>query len=321
MTPAVRKTFHNLVSALSLAVAQKSAAGILSAEDADIVNPLIEALSHERFHFEAEIWHGTKDEGDTASHHPAEMLLRAFTPDLKPIAPLAPITIIAQIGLHNLLDKAIIISAIDQALEKNQMPISVNTSARNLRTEDFWLDFHALLDDHFAQEDISNNLTIEVTEDDIAHNPCREMLLNIKDKYECKFAIDDFYYDYAQHRGNQSGIESFDWERLENLKQIVDFVKIDGVIVEESLADIYSLKLQDVIRRVHGIVPHAHFVFERVADADEALRLGDIVSAQTNSVSMATVQGRSLADDRAKFYKELIGATHNFPPRPKTPGR
>ncbi len=316
MTPAIKQTFHNLVTALDIAVTQKSAAGAIGPEESAVVKPLLEALLSGRFHFEAEIWHVTHETQQKALF-PAEMLLRAYTPLMQPIPPLAPINIIAQNSLHHLLDKAIIVSAIDQALRKDQMPISINTSARNLKTEAFWRDIGALIDDHFDHHLIRGNLTFEVTEDDLAHNPCREMLLSIKDKYECKFAIDDFYYDYSHHAHNQSGIDSFDWGRLQNLKDIIDFVKIDGEIVEQGLLGASKQQLHELVSRVHSVAPHAHFVFERVADADEALLLGRIVNGQTNARSHAAVQGRRLLPDREQFYETLIDATLNFPPRPK----
>lgn len=318
MTPAVKQTYQNLISALNLAVTHKCAAGIIPPDEAKIVKPLLEALSNERFHFEAEIWHDAQ-EGATSKLYPAEMLLRAYTPALSQIAPLEPITIIAENGLHHLLDKAIILSAVDQALTMKQMPISINTSARNMHAEDFWRDVSTMLDDHFPIEELRGNLTFEVTEDDLADNPCRETLLKIKDKYQCQFALDDFYHDYGFNAIHHSGTDSFDWHRLQNLKDVVDFVKIDGEIVEETLRSDSNVKMNDIISRVHGVAPNAHFVFERVSNANEALLLGTIVNGQTNAESQTAVQGRRLQGTREKFQEELTLAVHNAPHKPKGP--
>ena len=316
MTPRVQQTFQNLVTGLEVAFAQKCAAGIVRPAEKAPVEELLQALKQQSFHFEAELWHSTQD-SEFAPVYPAEFLLRAYTAEGKAIPPLEPITIIGEYGLQHLLDKAIIISAVDQALTHKQMPISVNTSCRNIRSEQFWEDVSYMLDEHFAPEDLQGNLTFEVTEDDLGYDACRAKLLQLKDKYQCSFALDDFYHDYDTMMIAHSDTDSFDWARLDNLREIVDYVKIDGQIVEECLHNTIPQRLNDIIERVHKIAPQAQFVFERVADADEAVLLGGMVTGQTAHKSTSMVQGRRLEPDRETFHTALLKAAHNFPPRPK----
>lgn len=319
MTPKVQQTFHDLVAALDVAFAQKCAAGIVGPEEKAPVTALIKALKNQSFHYEAELWHSTKD-SEYAPVFPAELLLRAYTEKGEAIPPLQPITIIGDYGLQHLLDKAIIISAVDQALTYGEMPISVNTSCRNIRNEQFWDEVDNLLDTHFRIEDLRGNLTFEVTEDDLGYDACRTKLLQLKDKYQCSFALDDFYHDYDTMLIAHSETDSFDWARLDNLRDIVDFVKIDGQIVEECLHNAIPQRLNNIIERVHKIAPHAQFVFERVADAEEALLLGGMVTGQTDHKAASFVQGRRLEPDRETFHTELLQAAHNYPPKPKLPG-
>ncbi len=285
----------------------KSAAGTIPADQAAPAQALLEALSLGRFRFEAEAWHDAHDRNGQ-QHYPAELLLRATTADGKPIKPLAPITTISEAGLQQHLDMALILAGVDQALRENLMPVSINTSARNMASADFWYDVGQMLRDNFAVEDIQNQITFEVTEDDLADNPCREVLLAMKKDFGCRFAIDDFYHDRARHLEDNDGIDSHDWTRLDNLKGIIDYVKIDGETVEAALDKHNPFDLEELVKRIKTVVPQAHIVLERIKDADEAYALRYAGDA---------VQGLYLTKNRDDFQRDLVDAAHNFPPRPK----
>lgn len=307
MRPNTAALFQSLILTASVGIAHKAAAGAMPEEDAQKATMLLEALRDERFSFHAEIWHDAR-EIDGTQRYPAEMLLRARTQDNQLISPMAPISIISKAGLEQSFDKALILASIEQAIERKQMPISINTSAHNMVSEDFWRDISDMLQTHFDREDIYGQLTFEVTEDDLAHNPCREVLLQMKKEFGCAFAIDDFYHDREKNIGSGSGFDSFDWERLHNLKDIVDYVKIDGATVEAALQDRINFDLSGLIARILEIVPEAQIVFERVKDADQAHYLAQMGHA---------VQGRLLSDDREEFRDDLFRASVNFPPAPK----
>lgn len=307
MKSAVEALFQNLITAVSLGMAQKTAAGLIPPAEAGPALSLLDALQKGRFHFEAEVWHDAR-ENEGVQIYPAEMLLRARTQNNEPVKPLGPITTIAQAGLQAQLDKAIILAAIEQAITEKQMPISINTSARNMKSADFWMDVSQLLRDHFSPEDIQGQLTFEVLEDDLAFHPCREALLQMKKEFACKFAIDDFYHDHQRLVDEGNPVDSFDWARLENLKDIVDYIKIDGETVEAALRIENRFDLEALVSKIRDTAPHVHFVFERVKDADQAFYLARMGHA---------MQGRDLTNNRDDFKSALDVASQNFPPAPK----
>lgn len=307
MRKEIRAFFQNFILSASMGIAHKRALGQLPAEEAAQARLVLDALRQGRFHFETEIWHDARKEDDRL--YPAEMLLRTYTKEGEAIPPSAPLTAIAHAGFQEALDKAIIIAAVDQALERRQMPISINTSARNISSGHFWRDVSHLLHTHFAMDDIKDQITFEVLEDDLAHNPCRDILLQMKKDFGCTFAVDDFYHDREQCLKEDTDVDSFDWTRLDNLKEIADYVKIDGPSVEAGLDPKNSFSLEELISRIKHVVPDACIVFERVKDADQAHALAQMGEA---------VQGRYLTTSRDEFVKQLTLATHNFPPAPKT---
>lgn len=285
----------------------KVAGGRLSREDAHSAFELLDALRESRFRFAAEPWHDAH-ERNGIQNYPAEMLLRARTEADQPIKPLKPITIISNMGLQGAFDKALILAAVDQGLQEGLMPISINTSARNMNSAEFWNDISKMLRENFTPEEIKNNLTFEVTEDDLADNPCREILSQMIEEFGCTFAIDDFYHDRAYHIEHNSGFDSDDWKRLENLKGIISYVKIDGETVEATLDSDNPFNLAALIDKIKTYVPQAQIVLERIKDADQAFAVSGYGDA---------VQGWDLPNDRADFKDELEMAAHNFPPCPK----
>ena len=311
MRPTIKTQFQNFIASVSLGMKQKAAAGIVPEKEAEDALSFLDALQKGRFRFEEEIWHDLREPDDTYTY-PSEMLLRPYTEKNERIGPLRPITIIAEAGLQGPLDKAIIMAAIAQALSEKLMPISINTSARNMASADFWNDVSQLLRDNFSHDEIYGQLTFEVTEDDLANNPCREVLLQMKREFGCKFAIDDFYHDHQRQVQSGSNIDSVDWERLDNLKEIIDYVKIDGETVEEALQPLKRHVLEDLVQKILTVAPHAKFIFERVKDADEAHYLAELGHG---------IQGRHLTRDRIDFRDQLVRASTNFPPKPKDLGR
>lgn len=307
MTNFRMQAFQELILISHVSLAQKTAAGLVNKDDAAGAFQLLEALRDGRFHFAIEPWHDAAHKNGI-QHYPAELLLRARHPDGTPIKPLAPITTLSQAGLQSTFDQAIILAGIDQALRLNQMPVSINTSARNMASADFWHDVATLLHTHFPSRDIQNTLTFEVTEDDLADNPCRNVLLNMKERLGCSFAIDDFYHDRQQHLQLNDGVDSNDWRRLENLRGIIDFVKIDGETIEAAMQKEFDL--DPLLKRIKEIVPNAHIITERVSDEHEAHYLGSVHGIDA-------VQGLHLTEDRQEFQKRLYGAAHNFPPKPE----
>ena len=300
-----QKSFDRLITQVLTGLAMKISASPVKQPALEEGRALIQALQAGRYEFATEIWHDAH-ERDGTQIYPAEMLLRATRENGERIKPLAPITAIAQAGLQPALDQALILAGITQALARGQMPVSINTSARNIASTAFWEDVSDMLRTHFTSDEIHGQLTFEVTEDDLADNPCREILLGMKKEFACTFAIDDFYHDRAAHAQNNTGIDSLDWARLNNLKEIVDFVKIDGETVETAVAK--NFDLHDLITRIKQVTPHVHIVLERVKDADEAYLFSHMSDA---------VQGHKLTNDRDAFKQELKDAACNFPPRPK----
>lgn len=308
MNELCQKSFDRLISQVLTGLAMKISASPVPQPALVEAQALMQALQAGRYEFATETWHDAQDRNG-AQIYPAEMLLRATRENGERIKPLAPITAIAQAGLQPALDQALILAGITQALALGQMPVSINTSARNIASSDFWDDVADMLRAHFTADEINGQLTFEVTEDDIADNPCREVLMGMKKEFGCTFAIDDFYHDRAEHEKNNSGVDSLDWARLENLKEIVEYVKIDGETVESAAARRFDLN--GLITRIKQVTPDVHIILERVKDADEAYLFSHMSDA---------VQGQELTNDRDVFKQELKDAAHNFPPKPKKRG-
>lgn len=301
------QAFQELILTSHVNLAQKTAAGLVEKEAATPAFELLEALRDGRFHFAVEPWHDATHKNGI-QHYPAELLLRARRADGSPIKPLAPITTLAQAGLQSTFDQAILLAGIDQALRLKQMPVSINTSARNMASATFWQDVSHLLQSYFPAHDVQDRLTFEVTEDDLADNPCRAVLLEMKERLGCSFAIDDFYHDRQQHLEQNDGIDSGDWQRLENLRGIIDFVKIDGETIEAAMR--HEFDLDPLLKRIKEIVPEAHIITERVTDEHQAHYLGSVHGIDA-------VQGLHLTEDRHEFQRRLYSAINNFPPKPE----
>lgn len=305
MNEPCRKSFDRLIAQILTGLEMKISANPVKNPALEEGRALVRALQAGRYEFAAEIWHDAH-ERDNAPIYPAELLLRATHENGERIKPLAPITAIAQAGLQSPFDQALILAGITQALARGQMPVSINTSARNIASPDFWDAVTDMLRTHFTRDEVHGQLTFEVTEDDLADNPCRETLLAMKEEFGCRFAIDDFYHDHtAQEQGN-TGIDSLDWVRLENLKDIVDYVKIDGETVEAATAERFDL--DTLVGRIKRIAPGVHIILERIKDASEAHFFAPMSDA---------VQGQKLSDDRDLFRQELKRAVNNIPPKPK----
>lgn len=300
------QAFQELILTSHVNLAQKTAAGLVDQKEAGPAFELLEALRDGRFHFAIEPWHDATHKNGI-QHYPAELLLRARLSDGTPIKPLAPITTLSRAGLQSTFDQAILLAGIDQALRLKQMPVSINTSARNMASASFWQDVSQLLQSYFPVHDIQDRLTFEVTEDDLADNPCRAVLMEMKERLGCTFAIDDFYHDRQQHLEQNDGIDSGDWQRLENLRGIVDFVKIDGETIEAAMRKEFDL--DPLIKRIKEIVPGAHIITERVTNEHQAHYLGTVHGIDA-------VQGLHLTEDRNEFQRQLYGAANNFPPKP-----
>ncbi|QQG36386.1 MAG: EAL domain-containing protein [Micavibrio aeruginosavorus] len=300
------QAFQELILISHVNLAQKTAAGLVDKDSAAGAFQLLEALRDGRFTFAIEPWHDATHKNGV-QHYPAELLLRARLPDGTPIKPLTPITTLSRAGLQSTFDQAIILAGIDQALRLRQMPVSINTSARNMASASFWQDVSSMLCTYFPRHDIQNSLTFEVTEDDLADNPCRTVLLEMKERLGCSFAIDDFYHDRQIHLQQNDGVDSTDWQRLENLRGIIDFVKIDGETIEAAIQKKFDL--DPLLKRIKEIVPDAHIITERVNDEHEAHYLGSVHGVDA-------VQGLHLTEDRTEFQRRLFGAINNFPPKP-----
>ncbi len=305
MNELCQKSFDRLITQVLTGLAMKISANPVKQPALEEGRALVQALQAGRYEFATETWHDAQERNNTQIY-PAEMLLRATRENGERIKPFAPITAIAQAGLQPALDQALILAGITQALARGQMPVSINTSARNIASPEFWEGVSDMLRTHFTRDEIHGQLTFEVTEDDLADNPCREVLLGMKKEFACTFAIDDFYHDRAVHVHNNTGIDSLDWVRLNNLKEIVDFVKIDGETVEIAAAQ--NFDLDNLIARIKNVTPDVHIVLERVKNADEAYLFSHMSDA---------VQGQKLTNDRDTFQQELKDAACNFPRKPK----
>lgn len=290
----------------------------LDSEDKDIdetsakmVFDFIDALEQGRFHFEYETWHSLRDSG---KHLPAEMLIRARNIDEVKIPPLEPITLINDWGFHTSFDKAIILLSVKQALRHRHKNISINTSARNISDEKFWLGIKNSLRSQYG--DLENiKLTFEITEDALASKPCRDILLAMKKELGCRFAIDDTHHDYktsrldlqrllnlAARKGyKEYGIDGHEIEISPELP-IIDFVKLDGIIIRDALDQSDPLKekidIHAVIKEIRALFPNALIIAEKVRTPKEAKFLMD-------HTDIDAVQGLFLPHDRAQMHIQI----------------
>lgn len=302
-----RQAFMQLLIRVRMGLAEKTQSGLISDVDAAATFVMLDALEEGRFHFAAETWHDAAP-GRGHDFYPAELLLRARTLKEETIKPFGPINTISKAGLQEDFDKAIVLAGIDQALQQGQMPISINTSARNMKSADFWQSISGMIEKHFDGRDIFGRLTFEVTEDDLADNPCREVLLKMKYDLGCTFAVDDFYHDWGAHLAKDDGIDSEDWQRLDNMRGIVDYVKIDGEVIEAALRGEFDL--MPLISRIKEYIPDAHIITERVETAEQAHLLA-------NAYGVDAVQGLYLTEDRKEFQDDLREAALSCGPQPK----
>lgn len=297
-TPTEQKSKDYIKEALESLIFRITNDGIEGKGNALEAMNMLEAMQAGRFYFEREPWHDV-DKTDEVRQYPSEMLLRAQGSDYKPLNIFSAITCLAENGLHEPFDKAVILASIDQALREGKMPISINTSARNMPRPDFWEDVSELLRTHYQDRIKRGDITFEVTEDDLASNPCRDVLLEMKHEFGCHFAVDDFYHDRKECSDRGADCDSHDWERLENLAGIVDFVKIDGETIEAALRDEFDLG--PLMTRIYRIVPEAHIVTERVKNAEQAQYLRE-------KFGIHAVQGRDLTQSTHDFTRELRAA-------------
>lgn len=295
-TDKIEQTCQELLIAVKAGLSLKRASEVITEAQYRTSMTFIEKIMAGDFFLIYEPWHNL---GNSAEDYtlPDEMLMRAWdksTSPLQSLPPQEPINIIGSCGLHTFLDKALILRSVEQALRENHKRVSINTSARNMGDAEFWRGIKNSLRELFGDDLKKIDLTFEITEDDLAAGPCYEVLREMKRELPCRFAIDDFYHDYAACLLKEGGVDSYDWERLKNLSEaefdIIDFVKLDGYSVRAALDG--KIDLAPVIEKIKSLCPNAKIIVERIRTAEEAAFFRD------NYPDVSAVQGMKLPHDQ-----------------------
>jgi len=267
-----------------------------ASESTENAIPLLDALDAGRFSFEREIWYDLHAPvaGESQNAGRGELLLRARTAQGALIKLDGLDKMIGPGGAYNLFDALIVLSAVEQAIEKKQFPISVNISARNACDRDSLFEFHKLLDRHFGGQFSPDHITFEFLEDDQADSPDHASLQEMR-ALGYKFALDD-----QSH-------EKWDERRPQNLGEYVDYIKIDGKTLNGFKDGAISLfEFQRFMDRLKKAAPQAEFLCEWVLSPEEAQDLADVLP------DIRFVQGRELQDCCATFG-ERARIQHNLP--------
>jgi EAL domain-containing protein (putative c-di-GMP-specific phosphodiesterase class I) len=233
-------------------------------EDADrtIIEPFLVAFKRNEFHYIREDWHATannsvfgEDTVPTSLSAPTgELLLRFKDEELK-------IESLAKILKHpvtcHLFDQLVATTAIEQAIQKKQFPVSINISSCYVSDETMLLDLHNHLREHFGKQFLPSDITFEFLEDDQGDNPS-VLALNRLRGFGYKLAIDDLSHGIA------------DKKRLKNLGPHVDIIKIDGKTLQSYRNGALSLEaFKGFLTEIKDIAPQAKILVEWVNDPQE----------------------------------------------------
>ncbi|MBI2234037.1 MAG: EAL domain-containing protein [Micavibrio aeruginosavorus] len=275
----------------------------MPAQDDDMAR-FTAALADGRFFFERETWHDLH--GDGTGRAIGEMLLRAQDETGRALSQESAIRGIGAAGLNALLDTALVLAALEQAIAQDEFPVSVNVSAQQAGDPVFWNSLEGHITQYFGARLKSADVIFEFTEDDAAENPAHATLMALRDK-GYRFAIDDLSHhameglalldDPAAGSQGESPAAA-EGRRLRNLAPYADFIKLDGKSV--LAAERGDFAIDDfllMIRKETGR-PDVAILAEWVDSLGQAVRLRD-------EFNVRYVSGRALPHDADTFARFL----------------
>lgn len=255
---------------------------------------LVCALESGHFSFAAEPWHNTSAAVlGSAGQTQYELLLRPYD-SMGGFPPFMGVNALNEAKLNVALDRVLVNAAIGHAqAEYAKDSVAINIAAETTRSAEFWSwianDIRALHPHLDARK-----ITFEITEDSVAEGALIDTLRAVK-KQGYRFAIDDFTST------------AFDNQRLRNLAEITDYVKVSGAVIEAGIKQ--PSRLKEALRSIRNVVPHAVTVAEWVKTPAMALQLRDI--------GFDLVQGRELPMTASEFIvgvQAALGVDANAKP-------
>lgn len=160
---------------------------------------------------------------DSKTGKPAlyECLLRMEKPDGTTVSAGEFINVAEQLGLSRLIDRRTLELAVQLLRKHPELRLSLNVSSQTASDHEWVVSLHRLTG---GQKDITNRLTIEITETSVIHDLDQTVaFVDTLRELGCRVAIDDFGAGYTSFK---------------NLKVLnVDMVKIDGAFVKDLSKD------------------------------------------------------------------------------------
>ncbi len=231
-----------------------------------------------RYFFEAEHWATEnlykKNPDISQKDFVSELLVRTFGGDSKPKSPYKSLMMLYDAGLTKQIDLILALEAIRSAKEHDMFPISVNISMEVLADKNLMSQFTKAVTSMGVNPD--GNIVIEALEHKGPEGASYSHLKEIK-KLGYKFAIDDFV-------GNKD-----DLDRIELLKEVTDYIKIDGSVIDGHDRGEYPA-FSVIIDMLKDKIPNVEFVAERVKNRQHAEIL-------RNNLGINNAQGWGLKDD------------------------
>lgn len=237
------------------------------------VDALLGVIDEGAFCFRLEPWHNVNI-GDRTAAPISEMLFHILHPQRDRVNIPWTIASIYEAGCAREFDSIIIALAIQQAEAQQCFPVAINISPVSACDRQFWREVGPVLARHNPK-----NFIFELIEDDYVPDDDGKAVMTAARRMGYSFALDDM------ETGDR------DESRLESFGDIVDFIKIDGGMVEEWELGLPGLvSFVDHLRKSAG---HATFIAEWVTSVAKARHLADI--------GFNAVQGRCLPLSRREF--------------------
>ncbi len=253
---------------------QKMAGTAMGRETARQVQMLIEALEEGAFCFRLEPWHNINIHNRSAAEPISEMLLHILKPDTSGINVRWAISAIYDSGYSVDLDQILAAAAIRQAGIQGSYPAAINISPESACNKRFWEEMASV--PGFCNP---GNIIFELIEEDFTPGPEGLAALAAARKTGFRFALDDIENNTR------------DEKRIEVFGDLVDFVKIGGVMIEEW--EIGLPGLSGFVGYLRSRVRNTRFIAEWVSSAAKARLLAEI--------GFDSVQGRYLPVNREEF--------------------
>lgn len=261
------------------------------------------ALADGRFFFERETWHDLHGDGTVRAM--GEMLLRVQDETGRTLPQESAIRSIGAAGLNALLDTALVLAALEQAIAQDEFPVSVNVSAQQAGDPVFWSSLEGHIGRYFGARLRPADVIFEFTEDGAAENPAHATLMALRDK-GYRFAIDDLSHhameglalldDPAGDPGESPAVT--EGRRLRNLAPYADFIKLDGKSVLAAERGDFAMHDFLLMIRQETSRPDIAILAEWVDSLGQAVRLRD-------EFNVRYVSGRALPHEADRFARFL----------------